>query len=307
MTMYQHQTQHTSPDSSKKTSKALTVILPSNNKPIAPKMKNTNSPNNDVVTSSTTSGAGNKRRNNGKIATFHHPTLGYAIPPAMPAKVQRRNLRERNRVKNVNSGYEVLKKIIPAAAKQKKMSKVDTLQHAVAYITSLQRMLDGQQQQHQDSDSASQASSSPGPCIKTEFNPTEERTNTPSTPVPPHLTIMQPSYDAYSTASTSNSGPLTPRTPDYQRMTPSTPSVYGNESGYETPSYFSAAASAVAPTSSASWSPQPQQQPLQYQVPPQPQQHYSPGYDPRIPTAYHENSEEDDLLDTIINWEAKDN
>ena len=43
------------------------------------------------------SGGGGARR---KIA-FMHPTLGYPIAAPMPAKVQRRNARERNRVKQV--------------------------------------------------------------------------------------------------------------------------------------------------------------------------------------------------------------
>lgn len=55
---------------------------------------------------------------------YHHPTLGYAIPPPQPAKVQRRNARERNRVKQVNCGFELLRSHIPTAAKHKKMSKV---------------------------------------------------------------------------------------------------------------------------------------------------------------------------------------
>jgi achaete-scute complex protein len=74
---------------------------------------------------------------------FVHPTLGYAIAPPVPAKVQRRNLRERNRVKQVNSGFDMLRSHIPSAAKHKKMSKVDTLRHAVEYIQNLQRLLSG--------------------------------------------------------------------------------------------------------------------------------------------------------------------
>ena len=44
-----------------------------------------------------TSGGGGARR---KIA-FMHPTLGYPIAAPLPAKVARRNARERNRVKQV--------------------------------------------------------------------------------------------------------------------------------------------------------------------------------------------------------------
>lgn len=76
-----------------------------------------------------------------KKKAYLHPTLGYAIPPPVPAKVARRNARERNRVKQVNGGFEMLRSHIPSAAKHKKMSKVDTLRHAVEYIQTLQRML----------------------------------------------------------------------------------------------------------------------------------------------------------------------
>lgn len=70
-----------------------------------------------------------------------HPTLGYAIPPPIAPKVARRNARERNRVKQVNCGFEILRNQIPTAAKHKKMSKVDTLRHAVDYIRHLKQML----------------------------------------------------------------------------------------------------------------------------------------------------------------------
>lgn len=70
-----------------------------------------------------------------------HPTLGYAIPPPIAPKVARRNARERNRVKQVNCGFEILRNQIPTAAKNKKMSKVDTLRHAVDYIRHLKDML----------------------------------------------------------------------------------------------------------------------------------------------------------------------
>ena len=71
----------------------------------------------------------------------HHPVHGYAIPPPQDVKVSRRNARERNRVKTVNSGFEMLKKHIPSAAPVKKMSKVNILNQAVEYIEALQCLL----------------------------------------------------------------------------------------------------------------------------------------------------------------------
>lgn len=71
--------------------------------------------------------------------------------PAQPASVARRNARERNRVKQVNNGFAVLRQHIPSAvsaalsggrASSRKLSKVDTLKLAVEYIRSLKRLLD---------------------------------------------------------------------------------------------------------------------------------------------------------------------
>jgi len=94
-------------------------------------------------------------------------SLGYVLPPPPPASVARRNARERNRVKQVNMGFAVLRQHIPtsfcsesssgrssgassgggggggdSSSKSRKVSKVDTLRCAVEYIRSLQEMLD---------------------------------------------------------------------------------------------------------------------------------------------------------------------
>uniref|UniRef100_A0A182MZX2 BHLH domain-containing protein n=1 Tax=Anopheles dirus TaxID=7168 RepID=A0A182MZX2_9DIPT len=72
--------------------------------------------------------------------------------PQQSASVQRRNARERNRVKQVNNGFANLRQHIPSTVvtaltngtrgANKKLSKVDTLRLAVEYIRSLKRMLD---------------------------------------------------------------------------------------------------------------------------------------------------------------------
>ncbi|KFB42069.1 AGAP000876-PA-like protein [Anopheles sinensis] len=77
--------------------------------------------------------------------------LPYATPQ-QSASVQRRNARERNRVKQVNNGFANLRQHIPPTvvtaltngtrATNKKLSKVDTLRLAVEYIRSLERMLE---------------------------------------------------------------------------------------------------------------------------------------------------------------------
>lgn len=61
--------------------------------------------------------------------------------PVLPTSVARRNERERNRVKMVNMGFATLRQHVPNGAKNKKMSKVETLRSAVEYIRQLQKVL----------------------------------------------------------------------------------------------------------------------------------------------------------------------
>jgi len=68
--------------------------------------------------------------------------LGYTIPQQQPMAVARRNERERNRVKQVNMGFQTLRQHVPNGAANKKMSKVETLRSAVEYIRALQQLLD---------------------------------------------------------------------------------------------------------------------------------------------------------------------
>lgn len=72
---------------------------------------------------------------------------------AQAASIARRNARERNRVKQVNDGFNELRKRLPAAViaalsggsrrgSGKKLSKVDTLRMVVEYIRHMEHMLD---------------------------------------------------------------------------------------------------------------------------------------------------------------------
>ncbi|KAG8182988.1 hypothetical protein JTE90_027475 [Oedothorax gibbosus] len=60
-----------------------------------------------------------------------------------PSFIRRRNERERQRVRNVNDGFERLKSHIPLNAKDKdkRLSKVEILRMAIRYIRNLQDML----------------------------------------------------------------------------------------------------------------------------------------------------------------------
>ncbi|KAL4613450.1 hypothetical protein GN956_G22406 [Arapaima gigas] len=74
--------------------------------------------------------------------------LGFDVPPQQqqqqqqPPAVARRNERERNRVRQVNMGFQTLRQHVPSGAASRKMSKVETLRSAVEYIRALQRLLD---------------------------------------------------------------------------------------------------------------------------------------------------------------------
>lgn len=89
-----------------------------------------------------------------------------------PASVQRRNARERNRVKQVNNGFANLRQHIPSEVvtnltsggrgASKKLSKVDTLRMAVEYIRRLQDMLDDNENDSTTSSSSRLSQNSTG-------------------------------------------------------------------------------------------------------------------------------------------------
>lgn len=58
------------------------------------------------------------------------------------ASVARRNERERNRVRQVNAGFQTLRQHVPNGATNGRLSKVETLRSAVEYIRALQQLLD---------------------------------------------------------------------------------------------------------------------------------------------------------------------
>lgn len=70
--------------------------------------------------------------------------MSYPSPLTPQPSVARRNERERNRVKMVNMGFATLRNHVPNGAKNKKMSKVETLRSAVEYIRQLQKLLGNQ-------------------------------------------------------------------------------------------------------------------------------------------------------------------
>ena len=59
-----------------------------------------------------------------------------------PEAVARRNERERNRVKQVNDGFDALRKKVPFLPDKKKLSKVEILRCAMMYIRDLKGVVE---------------------------------------------------------------------------------------------------------------------------------------------------------------------
>ena len=237
-----------------------------------------------------------------------HPVHGYAIPPPQDVKVSRRNARERNRVKSVNNGFEILKRHIPSAAPVKKMSKVNILSHAVDYIESLTALL-------KEAPNPTRASPKPTTSFPTQAS---------QSPYP-----QQPCY-----TETSYPPPLTPISPNTLYYPSDQAHAYRHyESGYETSGFYS---DSERPhhshrvhhqplpghvQRSHSWGQElpPQDYPhhynrdscLQGTVSPAPSSvsessssHYIRSQTTKVKAESHESSgEEDDILDAIAEWQ----
>lgn len=74
-----------------------------------------------------------------------HTRFGVYECALEPAFIQKRNERERQRVKCVNQGYAKLRDHLPGDAADKRMSKVETLRAAIRYINHLQRLVEGRE------------------------------------------------------------------------------------------------------------------------------------------------------------------
>ncbi|XP_041835970.1 achaete-scute homolog 5-like [Melanotaenia boesemani] len=96
------------------------------------------------------------------LAPFHHhgPFSVYECP-FEPAFIQKRNERERQRVKCVNQGYAKLRDHLPGHSADKRLSKVETLRAAIRYIKYLQGLVEPEDGVH--SETKSPEIRSPGP------------------------------------------------------------------------------------------------------------------------------------------------
>nr|XP_020467819.1 achaete-scute homolog 5-like [Monopterus albus] len=72
----------------------------------------------------------------------HHRDFSVYECPFEPAFIQKRNERERQRVKCVNQGYAKLRDHLPGHSTDKRLSKVETLRAAIRYIKYLQGLVE---------------------------------------------------------------------------------------------------------------------------------------------------------------------
>ncbi|OQV19415.1 hypothetical protein BV898_06644 [Hypsibius exemplaris] len=92
--------------------------------------------------------------------------------PQLPAQVQRRNERERNRVRQLNSGFSTLRQHVPNGAKNKKMSKVETLHSALQYIQLMQKLLADQDAAERPTNGDGRPTNGDGPWTNGDGRPT---------------------------------------------------------------------------------------------------------------------------------------
>ncbi|XP_065079875.1 achaete-scute complex protein T3-like [Ochlerotatus camptorhynchus] len=166
------------------------------------------------------------------VKKYTYCALPYAPTPQQAASVQRRNARERNRVKQVNNGFANLRQHIPPTVvtalgnggrgASKKLSKVDTLRMAVEYIRSMQKMLDDSGENSQKSLSQMSSASS--------YYGTMSESSPASSPAPSQVsensytqiggtTFKHEPYDIYVDPSTSPAPSYTSEQPQHQHQT----------------------------------------------------------------------------------------
>uniref|UniRef100_A0A3Q2V034 Achaete-scute family bHLH transcription factor 5 n=1 Tax=Haplochromis burtoni TaxID=8153 RepID=A0A3Q2V034_HAPBU len=90
----------------------------------------------------------------------HHGHFSVYECPFEPAFIQKRNERERQRVKCVNQGYAKLRDHLPGQSADKRLSKVETLRAAIRYIKYLQGLVELEDTRHSGGVSKSMKSSS---------------------------------------------------------------------------------------------------------------------------------------------------
>jgi len=195
-------------------------------------------------------GRGSKRKRGEKdpdslvpvpFVKHHHSVKKFQTP-----SVSRRNARERNRVKQVNCGFNTLRNHIPHL--KNKTSKVDTLRAAVDYIQALRRLV-GEDVDGEDLGSAPQFSFSDSLTENSDLLDESTASNSPSPP-PQQLHEEERPESRSASAQSGEINPLVYSLPPIdvpfmqQRLDQSTPSISPKSDG--------ASSSAVVDSSTAS-------------------------------------------------------
>ena len=117
---------------------------------------------------------------------------GFRVNQGPDHKTIKRNERERNRVQNLNSSFEVLRQNIPGAAPMKKISKIQILHQAVNYIQYLHQLIEatGQNVKTEVASPASQQYD----CYSGYY----QGYNTPTTPLSPPLSYESDTSGVFS-------------------------------------------------------------------------------------------------------------
>ena len=240
-------------------------------------------------------------------------------------KTVRRNARERNRVKQIDVGFEKLRTTIPSAAAQKKISRVKILSSAVDYISHLHSIIN-------DHESVCRSA---GPIIKQEpLTPTVQSSGSKASVMTPHAQYPgYPQYPGYApphhyTPHTPIS-PMSPMSPYHSPMAhmPGQHSYHlGHTPTHSDSGYYSAHSPALTPRSSntchvprgpvrqtrdslspgsvSSYSDTGYLTPSTPQLPSEQTVTPAPGVSlTQDPTTSSTFREEDELLDSIVQWE----
>jgi len=156
-----------------------------------------------------------------------------------PPKTVRRNARERNRVKNIDMGFDNLKLHIPTTAQQKKISRVRILSSAVEYIQHLHTLLNQHESVCRNPALIKNEPHSPSPN-----NPPDSSTSSPHIPLRHPYSYPHPHFPQMY----NNHPPLiSPPNPVYPGYTP-THNVYSDTASVASSGYYSSTLSADSPS-----------------------------------------------------------
>ncbi|XP_018496956.1 achaete-scute homolog 2-like [Galendromus occidentalis] len=158
--------------------------------------------------------AGNSMHHHVETPRGRNSLRRYAnVPPGYTDTVLRRNERERNRVRQVNHGFVVLRQKIPIEKGNKKMSKVETLRLAAKYIRQLQCVIQSADQMTRQpvGPPAEFSSSNSFPSSTLQSSVYESPTTSPST------FSLSPTTSPQSPHSLNTSNDAMPSVPVYQQ------------------------------------------------------------------------------------------